>query len=240
MPERRVVIQRAYRHYQKADRAKKVRILDEIVEWTLHTRAYPALVLRPGADLSTLLAPRSCRNSRGGRLPPWERSTGLEGTIFDSRPARRDRRHAGGDRAGPERELREDDRGWGCAMKCATDFPHSRDTSGILTESSKFLQCNPGYIRDRYGNNSNVFPSWSREFDSPRSLLKRPVFTGLFNALLFRIRGDVQRESRRRGLHTGTLQSRDLRSRVFSKDIFDGLGILSAHVRRHFTDFLGR
>jgi hypothetical protein len=27
-----------------------------------------------------------------------------------------------------------------------------------------------GYIRDRYGNKGNVFPSWSRGFDSPRSL----------------------------------------------------------------------
>jgi hypothetical protein len=40
------MIQRAYRRYQKADRAKKGRILDEIVELTQYTRAYAALVLR--------------------------------------------------------------------------------------------------------------------------------------------------------------------------------------------------
>ena len=37
---------------------------------------------------------------------------------------------------------------------------------GYTLKQSKSLQMQLGYIRDRCGNNSNVFPSWSRGFDS--------------------------------------------------------------------------
>jgi hypothetical protein len=58
MPVRRVVIQRAYRRYQKADRVKKGRILDEIVELTQYARAYAALVLRQWGTIHWQVGPR--------------------------------------------------------------------------------------------------------------------------------------------------------------------------------------
>jgi hypothetical protein len=58
MAERRVMIQRAYRRYQKADRAGKGRILDEIVELTLYARPYAAMVLRQWGTIHWQVGPR--------------------------------------------------------------------------------------------------------------------------------------------------------------------------------------
>jgi transposase InsO family protein len=58
MADRRVVIKRAYRRYQKADRAGKGRILDEIVPLTSYSRVYAAMVLRQWGTTHWEVGPR--------------------------------------------------------------------------------------------------------------------------------------------------------------------------------------
>jgi hypothetical protein len=58
MADRRVVIKRAYRRYQKADRRGKGRILDEIVPLTEYSRAYAAMVLHQWGSTHWHVGPR--------------------------------------------------------------------------------------------------------------------------------------------------------------------------------------
>jgi hypothetical protein len=58
MQERRKVIEQTYKRYQKADRVKKSRILDEFVEITGYNRAYAAMVLRQWGTTHWVVGPK--------------------------------------------------------------------------------------------------------------------------------------------------------------------------------------
>jgi len=58
MPERRAVVQKTFRRYQKADRRHKGRILDEFVQLTDYSRTYAALVLRQWGTTHWHVGPR--------------------------------------------------------------------------------------------------------------------------------------------------------------------------------------
>jgi hypothetical protein len=58
MNERRAVVQQTFRRYQKADRWRKGRILDEFVQLTGYSRAYAALVLRKWETMHWRVGPR--------------------------------------------------------------------------------------------------------------------------------------------------------------------------------------
>lgn len=59
MADRRTIIRRSFRRYQKGDRKTKSRILDHVMEQTLyHSRAYLALILRKWGSVNWQVGPR--------------------------------------------------------------------------------------------------------------------------------------------------------------------------------------
>ena len=58
MQKQRKIIQQTYKRYQKSDRVKKSRILDEFVELTGYNRAYPAMVLRQWGTTPWVACPK--------------------------------------------------------------------------------------------------------------------------------------------------------------------------------------
>ncbi len=80
MPDRRTLVLRNFRRYQKAGRRRKGRILDEFVEETLYARAYAALVLRTWGSERWSVGPRGpLRFIAGAPRPPRRSAPRLYG-----------------------------------------------------------------------------------------------------------------------------------------------------------------
>ncbi len=73
MGDRRTLVLRNFRRYQKADRARKARILDQFVEETLYSRAYAALVLRTWGTVGWSVGPRGPLRFIAGAPKPARR-----------------------------------------------------------------------------------------------------------------------------------------------------------------------
>ena len=74
MADRRTIITRSFRRYQKADRAAKTRILDYLLEQTgYHSRAYLAAVLRQWNTVHWTMGPRGPLRLLGGLSVPAAR-----------------------------------------------------------------------------------------------------------------------------------------------------------------------